>query len=513
MGLSFIPLVVAPGTLSGYTRPVPSTRTFGAALSLPFNRRTLARMLSGSAAAAAVPAVSRTQSRSAASPRSFPNGFLWGSATASYQVEGAAHEDGRGPTIWDTFSHAPGKTFRGDNGDVADDFYHRYPADIALMRDLGLKAFRFSIAWSRVFPTGTGTPNPKGLDFYHRLVDALLAAGIQPFCTLFHWDLPQSLEDKGGWQSRATSEAFGVYAAYVARHLGDRVSHFMTLNEMRSFVEIGYKSGEHAPGRKLDAAGVAHAAHHAVLAHGLGVQAIRANAPAATQVGLAENADATCPVFASDEHIGAARLAMREENARYLTAVLEGRYTDRYLRRLGASAPRFTDADMRAIGSPLDFVGMNVYTPTYIAHDASEAGYAVVPRPASYPHMASPWLTIGPEALYWGPRLMHENWHPKAIYITENGASAEDVLTPEAHVLDTDRTMYLRNYLTQLQRATGEGIPVRGYFCWSLLDNFEWADGYSKRFGIVYVDFKTQKRTPKLSAQFYKATIAANAVA
>ncbi len=468
-------------------------------------------MLSASAAAAAFPVATRAQSRPSPSPRSFPTGFLWGSATASYQVEGAVHEDGRGPTIWDTFSHKSGKTFHGDTGDVADDFYHLYPADIALMRDLGLKAFRFSIAWSRVFPTGTGAPNPKGLDFYHRLVDALLAAGIQPFCTLFHWDLPQALEDKGGWQSRATSEAFGVYAAYVAKHLSDRVQHFMTLNEMRSFVEIGYKDGRHAPGLTLSPAAVAQVAHHAVLAHGLGVQAIRANSPASTQVGLAENADAICPAFASDEHIGAARLAMREENARYLTVVLEGRYTDRYLRRLGPAAPKFTDADLKIIASPLDFIGMNVYTPTYVRADPAE-GYAIIPKPASYPHMASPWLTVGPEALYWAPRLATELWHPKAIYITENGCSSDDVLS-NGHVLDPDRVMYLRNYLTQLQRGIAEGIPVRGYFCWSLLDNFEWADGYEKRFGIVYVDFKTQKRTPKLSAQFYKATIAANSVA
>ena len=379
------------------------------------------------------------------------------------------------------------------------------------MKRMGLKAFRFSVSWSRIFPSGTGPANPHGFDFYHRLVDALLEAGIQPFCTLFHWDLPQALGDKGGWQNRATSEAFGIYAGYVAKQLSDRVQHFMTTNEIRTFVEVGYKAGVHAPGLKLNEAGVAQVAHHAVLAHGLAVQAIRANARAGTLVGLAENADATCPVAATDEHIGAARMAMREENAAYLTVIMEGRYTERYLRRLGSAVPKFTDADLKAIGSPLDFVGLNCYQPTYIRADAS--GYAVVPRPKSYPTMASPWLAIGPEALYWLPRLVNENWKPKAMYITENGASSDDVLTPEGHVYDIDRTMYLRNYLTQLQRAVAEGVPVRGYFCWSLLDNFEWADGYSKRFGIVYVDFKTQKRTPKLSAEFYAATIAKNTVA
>ena len=250
-----------------------------------------------------------------------------------------------------------------------------------------------------------------------------------------------------------------------------------------------------------------------MLAHGLGVQAIRANAKPGTQIGLAESVRITCPVIEDDQNIGAARLAMREENARYLTAVLEGRYTDRYLRRLGPAAPKFTPADMKAIGSPLDFVGINCYAPEFVRADASEQGYAVVPRPKSYPHMASDWLYVGPEGLYWGPKLVAELWNPKAIFITENGTSSDDVVTPEGLCLDTDRVMFLRNYLTQLQRVVSEGAPVRGYFLWSLLDNYEWADGYAKRFGIVYVDFKTQKRTPKLSAQFYKATIARNIVA
>jgi beta-glucosidase len=480
-------------------------------------RRAFSQLVTGSAALAAVPAGAMLPKTGAmqggTSLRQFPQGFLWGSATASYQVEGAVKEDGRGPSIWDTFSHTPGKTDQGDTGDVADDFYHLYKQDIAMMKEMGLKSFRFSVSWSRVFPTGTGAANPKGLDFYNKLVDALLEAGIQPFCTLFHWDLPQALEDRGGWQDRRTSEAFGTYAGYVAKHLSDRVSHFMTLNEMRSFVDIGYRDGRHAPGLKLTNAAVAQVAHHAVLAHGLGVQAIRANAKAGTLVGLAENATAVCPVIETEEHIRAAEKAMREENAMFLSVILDGKYSDHYLKRMGAGAPKFTDEDLKAIGSPLDFVGLNVYTPDYVRADGSEKGYATVPRPTSYPHMESPWLAIGPEALYWSPTLVNKLWKPKALYITENGASAADVLTPDGHVWDIDRTMYLRNYLTQLHRAVSEGTPVKGYFCWSLLDNYEWADGYAKRFGIVYVDFKTQKRTPKLSAEFYKATIAANAVA
>ena len=483
-----------------------------------FSRRTFARLFGSAAIApAALTNLATTASsqtaQSAATARSFPQGFLWGSATASYQVEGAVNEDGRGPSIWDTFSHTEGKTNNGDTGDVADDHYHRYKEDIQLMKALGLKTYRFSVAWPRVFPQGAGAPNPKGLDFYNRLVDELLAANIQPYCTLFHWDLPQALEDKGGWQSRFTSEAFATYAGYVAQHLSDRVKHFMTLNEMRSFVDIGYKDGRHAPGLKLPPAGVNQVRHHAVLAHGLGVQAIRANAKPGTKVGLAENATATVPVIETPEHIEAAKKAMREANAGYLTAIMEGRYTDAYLARAGADAPKFTDAEMKAIGSPVDFVGLNVYTPSYVRADDSASGFAFVPPPASYPHMMSNWLHVGPEALYWGPRLAAQIWNIKEIYITENGASSADVLTPDGHVYDSDRVMYLRNYLTQLHRAVSEGVPVRGYFCWSLLDNYEWADGYAYRFGIHYVDFATQKRTPKLSAHFYREVIASNALA
>jgi beta-glucosidase len=381
------------------------------------------------------------------------------------------------------------------------------------MKDLGLKTYRFSVAWPRVFPQGSGTPNPKGLDFYNRMLDELLAAGIEPYCTLFHWDLPQALEDKGGWQSRDTSEAFANYAGYVAEHLSDRVKHFMTLNEMRSFVDIGYQEGRHAPGLKLPPAGVNQVRHHAVLAHGLGVQAIRAHAKPGTKVGLAENVTATVPIIETPEHIAATAKAYREANAGYLTAVMEGRYTDAYLAHHGVDAPKFTPADMKAIGSPIDFVGLNVYTPSYIRADDSPAGFAHIPPPKSYPHMMSNWLHVGPEAIYWSPKLAAQLWNVKEIYITENGASSTDVLTPDGHVYDSDRVMYLRNYLTQLHRAVSEGVPVRGYFCWSLMDNYEWADGYAYRFGIHYVDFKTQKRTPKMSAHFYKQVIARNGLA
>lgn len=485
-----------------------------------FSRRAFAKLFGSAALASttlptlAASTLSAEETPSATpTARRFPPGFKWGSATAAYQVEGAVNDDGRGVSIWDVFSHIPGKIKNGDTGDVADDHYHRYKEDVQLMQDLGLKTYRFSVAWPRVFPQGTGAANAKGLEFYHRLVDELLAAGIEPYCTLFHWDLPQTLQDKGGWESRDTSEAFANYAGYVAAHLSDRVKHFMTMNEMSSFIDIGYRDGYHAPGLKLPPERVNQARHHAVLGHGLAVQAIRAHARAGTKVGLAENLTAAVPVVETPEHIAAATRAIREENAQYLTVVLEGRYTDGYLARQGAAAPKSTDADMKAIGSPLDFVGINIYTASYVRADSSPAGYAMVPPPASYPHMMSPWLRVGPEALYWAPKLVAQVWKANEIYITENGASSTDTPTADGAIYDIDRVMYLRNYLTQLHRAVSEGVPVRGYFCWSFMDNFEWADGYAYRFGLHYVDFATQKRTPKLSAHFYKEVIARNALA
>ena len=483
-------------------------------MSQKISRRHFAQLVGTSAAAMSLPAgnaAAQAPDAHGSIDQHFPQGFLWGSATASYQVEGAVGEGGRGPTIWDTFSHTPGKTANGDTGDVADDFYHRYAQDVQLMRELGLKTCRFSIAWSRIFPTGTGKPNQAGVDFYRKLADTLLQAGVEPYATLYHWDLPQPLQDKGGWENRDTAKAFGEYAGFIAGKLQDRVKHFMTTNEISTFTELGYGNGIHAPGLKVGPKRLAQLTHHAVLGHGMAVRAIRASAPGA-MVGLAENPRVTVPVIATPEHIKAAHTAMWEENAQFLGVILGGRYTDLYLKRLGANAPTFSPEDLQIISSPLDFVGLNIYTASYARADASEAGYAMVPPPASFPHMLSPWLTVGPEALYWGPKLASEIWKPKALFITENGCSSADVVAPDGHVYDSDRVMYFRNYLTHLQRAVAEGVPVKGYFLWSLLDNYEWADGYEKRFGITYVDFKTQKRTPKLSAMLYKQIIANNRV-
>ncbi len=477
----------------------------------PISRRQFGKTVAAAAlAGASLPKFSFGQTPTHPVSRAFPQNFVWGCATAAYQIEGGAAEGGRGPSVWDTFSHTPGKTHNGDTGDVADDSYHRYKEDVRLLKDLGARGYRMSISWSRVFPEGKGEPNPIGLDYYNRVIDELLANNITPYITLFHWDLPQALP--GGWQSRDTCLAFAEYAGFIARHFSDRVHHFMTINEFTCFTDLGYREGRFAPGLKLSDGEANQVRHHGILAHGLGVQAIRANAKDAVQVGLAENARVFAPVIEDDANIEAARHATRMENAAFLTTVMEGKYPEFYLEREGENAPKAEPGDMKAIGSPLDFVGHNVYQPEYVCADASPHGYRIEKLPDSYPHMYSPWITLGPEGIYWAVRNVCDLWHPKALYITENGCSSDDVVTPEGQINDIDRLMFLRNYLTHLQRATSEGYPVKGYFLWSLLDNFEWADGYSKRFGIHYVDFQTEKRTPKLSAEWYRQVIARNEV-
>ena len=476
------------------------------------NRREL---LKSAGALGLSPALPRVSSAAPAptSTRPFPENFVWGSATAAYQVEGAVHLDGRGPSIWDTWSHQPGNVVHNDTGDVADDFFDRYPSDVALMKSLGLRGCRFSIAWPRVFPQGSGTPNPKGLDFYDRLLDTLHEAGVEPYCTLFHWDLPQALEDRGGWASADTAKAFADYAGYVAGKLSDRIRNWMTINEFSSFIDGGYGPNPHmAPARTLSRHQLAQARHHAVLAHGLGVHAIRANAKRPVRVGIAENTSGAAPAIATPGHIEAAKRALREFNAAYTTVIMEGRYTQAYLDGLGADAPRFTEQELKIISSPLDFFGVNVYTTSKVMAADNAQGFVRLPTPASYPHMQSSWLYISPEALYWTPKLMTSVWPIREMYITENGCSCADAVNAEGKVLDTDRVLFLRGYLTHLQQAVEEGVPVKGYFLWSLLDNFEWARGYSERFGITYVDYKTQQRIPKLSSQFYKQVIAAGRV-
>src|SRR4051794_28038171 len=488
-------------------------------MSKKFSRRQFGKLASvATLGMAAAPAHSaNNKSKPAADPHAparFPKGFAWGTATSSYQIEGAVDEDGRGRSIWDTFSHTPGKIEDGTSGDRANEHYHRYKDDVRLIKELGVKAYRFSIAWPRVFPEGSGAPNPKGLDFYNRLLDELLANGIEPYATLYHWDLPQTLQDRfGGWQSSETSKAFGEYAGYVAERLSDRVKNIFTLNEAGRFVDFGYGWSIDAPGLKLPLAELNQVRHHVALGHGLAVQAIRALGRAGTKVGPAENIAACVPAIDTPENIRAAEIATRELNAGFLNVILEGKYTDAFLEYAGVNAPKYTADELKIIGSPIDFVGLNIYAPQYYVVASDRApGFTVLPFPASFPHMNVDWLRIGPETLYWVPRLAAKIWNIDTIYISENGTSAADVMAPDGAVYDLDRIMYLRNYLAQLQRATSEGVPVRGYFLWSLMDNFEWIYGYEKRFGLYRVDFETQLRVPKLSASFYRNVIARNAV-
>jgi beta-glucosidase len=453
---------------------------------------------------------------------SFPEGFRWGVATSAFQIEGAVKQDGRGPSIWDTYAHTPGKIRNGDNADVANDHYNRYRDDVALMRDMGAKAYRFSIAWPRIFPDGSGQPNSKGIDFYSRLVDTLLESGIEPCPTLFHWDLPQALQDRGGWLSRDTSKAFADYSGYVVGKLGGRVTRYFTINEFFSIADIGHRGvedvvdgrtirTEFAPGLRMSDAELNQVRHHTVLAHGLAVQAIRAAGNAITRCGPADNFSTAVPAIETPDNIKAAELASREMNAGFLTVILEGKYTDRYLSAYGKDAPKFTAEDLKAISSPIDFVGLNVYRPAvYVV--ASEQGFRPIRFNRSHPRMLVNWHLLGPEAIYWAPRLVHSLWKVKEIYIAESGCGASDAISEPGIVDDSDRIMYLRNSLTHLQRATREGIPVKGYFHWSLMDNFEWSDGYSTRFGLVYVDFKTQQRVPKLSAAYFREAATKNAV-
>jgi beta-glucosidase len=454
----------------------------------------------------------------------FPDGFAWGVATSAFQIEGAVREDGRGRSIWDTYTHTPGKIREGDNADIANDHYHRYKDDVRLMRELGVKAYRFSIAWPRIFPEGTGQPNARGLDFYNRLIDALREAGIEPFPTLYHWDLPQALQDRGGWQSRDIAKAFADYAAYMARALGDRANNFFTINEFSSFVDIGHRGFdtvvdgkkiriELAPGLRLSNGRLYQVRHNAVLAQGLAVQAIRANGRAGIKCGPADNLSTAVPAIETPDNIRAAEIATREMNAGYLTVMLEGKYTDAYLAAAGKNAPVFTTEELKIISSPVDFIGLNIYRPAaYVVASEGSSGFRPISFNKSHPHMLSSWHLLGPEAMYWAPRQLQSLWQAKEIYITENGCAASDEISAGGIVDDSDRIMFLRNHLGHLRRATAEGVPVKGYFHWSLMDNFEWSDGFTNRFGLVYVDFRTQKRTPKLSAAYFRQAAAKNAV-
>ncbi len=441
----------------------------------------------------------------------FPEGFAWGVAAASAQIEGAATDGGKAESIWDRFATIPGKINDGDTPAVACDHYHRFEADADLIRDLGLRHYRLSVAWPRVVPDGDGPVNPIGLDFYDRLIDALLARGITPWVTLFHWDLPQALEDKGGWASRSTVDAFARYAEVVARRLGDRVGHWFTVNEIPCFIGFGYGSGAFAPGRTEPARVLNQAYHHALLAHGRAVAAVRAFGRAGSVVGLVQNflPPSPIPVTEAEGDIAAARALFTAANARILGPVCLGRYPDSFLDAAGPDAPEIQQGDLESIGQPSDFLGLNLYSGDFV-RQGRDGRAEILPFPRQYPRGDLPWINVTPEVIYWTARLATAVFGPRPLLITENGAAFDDQVTPEGEVIDLDRREYLRNHLISLHRAIGEGYDVRGYFLWSLMDNFEWAEGYARRFGIVRVDYPTQRRTPKLSARWYAAVAAAN---
>ncbi|HEX2915746.1 MAG TPA: GH1 family beta-glucosidase [Chloroflexia bacterium] len=436
----------------------------------------------------------------------FPAGFIWGTATASYQIEGAAHEDGRRPSIWDTFCATPGKVWNGDNGDVACDHYHRWRDDIGIMRQLNTNAYRFSIAWPRVLPQGTGPVNEKGLDFYDRLVDGLLEAGIKPFATLYHWDLPQILEDKGGWANRETAYAFAEYTEVVTKRLGDRVAGFITLNEPWCSAYLGYKSGYHAPGVQNDEA-YARSVHHLLLAHSLAMPIIRRNAPGA-QAGITLNLAPHHPASESEADREAAYRAGEIFNGMFLDPIFNGHYNPVYLSSLPVGVtPPVVAGDMELIKTPMDFLGINFYNRQVIeASKDSYAGKSVKPEGI---YTTMDW-EVYPDALYELLVMLNERYKAKSYYITENGASGEQEVAADGHVHDKLRLYYYQEHLHAALRAIQEGVPLAGYFAWSLMDNFEWAYGYSRRFGIVHVDYQTQKRTIKDSGHWYAGVAKSN---
>ncbi len=441
----------------------------------------------------------------------FPPGFAWGVGTAAPQIEGAAAAEGKGPSIWDVYCRIPGKILNGDTLDVACDHYARYEEDIALMADLGVRHYRFSIAWTRIFPEGQGAANHPGLAFYDRLIDAMLAHGITPWVTMFHWDLPQALERQGGWRVRGIVEAFRQYADTIVLTYGDRVKRWITLNEIMCFTRMAYGAGDKAPGAHESEAVVNQTYHHALLCHGAAVAAVRQFGGPGAKVGLTDNSFVPVPVTETAADIEAARRLFVSENYRVLDPVFTGRYDPAYLAAAGAAAPKFSDGDFAEIAQPTDFLGLNVYTGSFVRADR-DGRPEILPMPASFPRADSRWLTLNARALYWGPRLAAEVYGARDICITENGAGYDDAEPVDGEVLDVHRIAYVRNCLTELKRAIDDGVPVTGYFLWSLMDNFEWQDGYSRRFGIVYVDFKTQKRTPKLSSHWYSQVMKVNAV-
>ncbi len=452
---------------------------------------------------------------------SFPDGFIWGASTAAYQIEGAATADGRGPSVWDTFSHTPGKVRGGDTGDIACDSYHRYREDVALLASLGLSSYRFSLSWPRIQPGGRGPANQRGLDYYRALLDELGEHGIAATATLYHWDLPQELQDEGGWAVRGTAERFAEYAALAAGALGDRVARWITLNEPQVVANNGYRTGAHAPGL-CDPEAAAAATHHLLLGHGLATRALRDLG--ATQVGITLDVH---PVRVLGEHTDALEQARLITDAgatgMFLEPVVSGRYPVNALERLLPAPALVADGDLEIIGAPVDFLGVNYYSPIFLrAGDPSDLrrneNYArcqvpgvVEYAPEELERTPMGWL-VDPSGLHQILTEVSQRAPGVPLFVTENGCAAEDYVNPDGEVDDVERVRYLHSHLEAAARAIKDGANLAGYFVWSLLDNFEWAYGYQKRFGIVFVDFGTQRRIPKASARFFSDVVRANAL-
>lgn len=443
----------------------------------------------------------------------FPLDFLWGTATSSYQIEGGAREDGRGESIWDACCRTPGAVLNGDDGDMACDHYHRWRDDVRLMADLGLNAYRFSIAWPRILPEGVGRVNPAGLDFYDRLVDALLASGIRPFATLYHWDLPQTLQDRGGWPERESVAWFAEYAEVVSRRLGDRVRDWITHNEPWVAAMLGYGIGLHAPGVR-DPAAARRAAHHLLLSHGEAAPILRRNSPGSS-VGITLNLTPIHPASEGEADRAAARRKDGFVNRWFLDALYRAEYPAdmiEYYHAWWPDLPDFPADDLKRIAAPTDFLGVNYYTRHVVRDDPQglEAQTETV-RVKGAEYTDTDW-EVYPAGLSELLTRLHRDYAPPAIYITENGAAFPDALDENGEVNDARRVAYLRGHLLEAQSAIASGAPLRGYFVWSLMDNFEWALGYSQRFGIVFVDYPTQRRIVKASGRWYAGVARANGI-
>ncbi|HEY1518951.1 MAG TPA: GH1 family beta-glucosidase [Solirubrobacteraceae bacterium] len=455
----------------------------------------------------------------ASGARRFPPGFIWGASTSAYQIEGAVEEDGRGRSIWDTFSHTPGKVHGGDTGDIACDSYHRSEVDLELLSALGAGGYRFSIAWPRVQPTGSGRANQRGLDYYRSLIGGLRDRDIVPLATVYHWELPQELEDEGGWANRDTANRFAEYAELLAREFGDQVGMWITLNEPQVSASQGYRIGTHAPG-KTDMGLAAAATHHLLLGHGLAMQAMRAVLPEAGQVGIALDLH---PIRAAGEHAAdAAAVADAEQNRIFLEPVLHGSYPGLARAEMLPPPALIEPGDMQLISAPVDFLGVNYYSPHYVRigdwddlrqGESPLAGHpgVVTYLPADLPHTVMGWI-VEPDGLYDTLRALNREAPGLPLYITENGCAADDYVDPEGRINDFDRVEYLHGHFDAAWRAIRDGVNLAGYFVWSLLDNFEWARGYQRRFGLYFVDFGTQRRIPKASAGFYSVVASTNAL-